>query len=42
MDVLVKLSWRVYPTTAVMALGVVVWLLRCRLAFRGLRRQSSD
>ena len=42
MDTLIDLSWRVYPATAMMTLGAVVWFIGSRMAKRGLRRPIGD
>ena len=42
MEALVDASWRIYPSIALIALGMVVWYFGTRMAFRGLGRPMSD
>ena len=42
MDVLVELSWRIYPASVMVALGAVLLLLGSSKAWRGLGRPMSD
>ena len=42
MDALVELSWRVYPVSAMTAIGATLLSLGSRTAWRGLGRPMSD
>ena len=42
MDNLIDLAWRLYPATALMAIGATVLWLGLRMAWRGLARPMGD
>lgn len=42
METLTDLSWRVYPASALMALGVAIFFSGIRLEVEGIRRPTGD
>jgi len=42
MEALTDLSWRIYPASALMALGVALLLSGLRLEVEGIRRPTGD
>ncbi len=42
MEALTDLSWRIYPASALMALGVAILLSGVRLEVEGIRRPTGD